>query len=73
MFQNSIKNMSNESKGMLASILGLILILGTLGKLQILQSILNSIMLLTGLALLFWGINVSNSYKKITTYLHKKK
>lgn len=73
MFQNPIKNMSGESKGMLASLLGLILILGTLGKLQILQSILNSIMLLTGLILLFWGLNVSNSYKKITTYLHKKK
>lgn len=72
MFQNSMKNISNESKGMLACILGLILILGTLGKLQILQSILNSIMLLTGLGLVFWGLNVSNSYKRITTYLSKK-
>lgn len=73
MFESLIKNMSPESKGMIASILGLILILGTLGKLNVLQSILNSIMIIVGLFLLIWGLNTSKSFYKVKGYFNKKK
>lgn len=69
MFDAFFKNMSQESKGVLASILGLILILGTLGKLHVLESILNSIMIMVGLFLLIWGVNASNSFCKIKDYV----
>ena len=72
MFKNFLKNLSHESQGVLAIILGLILILGTLGKLGILQGILDSIMILTGLAFLIWGINSSNAYHRIKDYFSKK-
>ena len=73
MLNNFLKNMKNESKGILAVILGLILILGTLGKLGVLQSILNLIMITIGLSLLFWGLNSSKSYSRLKDYFHKKK
>lgn len=73
MLNDFFKKMSIESKGVLASILGLILILGTLGKLNILQGILNSIMILVGLFLLVWGLNTSNGYSKVKSYFNKKK
>jgi len=73
MLNDFFKKMSPESKGVLASILGLILILGTLGKLNVLQGILNSIMILVGLFLLAWGLNTSNSYSKVKNYFNKKK
>ena len=73
MLNDFLKKMSPESKGVLASILGLILILGTLGKLNVLQGILNSIMILVGLFLLVWGVNTSNGYHKVKSYFNKKK
>ena len=73
MFDKFFKNMSSESKGILASILGVILILGTLGKLGILQSILDSIMIMTGLILLIWGLHSSNSYNRMKGYFNRKK
>ena len=73
MFNDFLKKMSLETKGVFASILGLILILGTLGKLHVLQGILNSLMILVGLALLIWGLNTSNGYSRVKNYFNKKK
>lgn len=72
MLHNFFKNMSLETQGMLAFTLGLILLLGTLGKLQILQGILNSIMILTGVILLVWGLNATKGIHKIKEYLKSK-
>lgn len=65
MLHNFFKNISEESKGTFAFVLGLILILGTLGKLQILQGILNTVMILTGILLLLWGLHASKGISKI--------
>ena len=72
MFEAFFKNMSHENQGVLAIISGLILILGTLGKLGILQGILDSIMILIGLAFFIWGFNSSNAYHRIKVYFNKK-
>ncbi len=73
MFKNFFKNLTAEAQGIFALILGCILILGTLGKLQILQGILNSVMILTGLVLLIWGLNATKGLNKIQSYFHSKK
>ncbi|MDP3788709.1 MAG: hypothetical protein Q8Q60_05345 [Candidatus Chromulinivorax sp.] len=72
MFKNFFKGLSVNVQGVFACILGLILILGTLGKLQILQSILNSVMILTGLVLLFWGLHATKSIDRIQNYFQAK-
>ena len=72
MLDRFLKNMSIESQGALSLTLGLILILGTLGKLQILQSILNSIMIFTGIILVIWGIRATHGIKRIRECLHPK-
>ncbi len=73
MFDKILKSMSLQSQGIFALILGLILILGTLGKLQILQGILNSVMIFTGLILLIWGMHVTKSVSKFQELLRSKK
>lgn len=72
MLNDMFKNISIESQGIFAFILGLVLILGTLGKLQILQSILNSVMILTGLVLLVWGLYATKGLSKLQEYLSSK-
>lgn len=72
MFDNFFKNMSLKMQGILAFILGMILILGTLGKLQILQGMLNSVMILTGLLLVAWGLNATKGIDKIKEMIQKK-
>jgi len=72
MFNTIFKKIKPEIQGILASILGLILILGTLGKLQILQSILNTIMIFVGLILLLWGIHKNNGFAQVKEQFHKK-
>jgi ABC-type amino acid transport system permease subunit len=72
MFDKILKSMSLEAQGVFSLILGLILVLGTLGKLQILQGILNSVMIFTGIILLIWGLNASKGINKIKGLLHKK-
>ena len=72
MLSNLLKKMTVEVQGVLAFVLGLILILGTLGKLQILQGILNSVMILTGLVLLLWGLHATKGINKIQDYLKAK-
>ncbi|MBV8660676.1 MAG: hypothetical protein JO129_00845 [Candidatus Dependentiae bacterium] len=72
MFNNFFKNMSLESQGMLSFGLGVVLILGALSKLQILQGILNSILILIGLILLIWGLNATKGINKIKEYLNPK-
>lgn len=72
MLHRFLKNISIESQGIIAFILGLVLILGTLGKLEILQSILNSVMILTGLALVLWGIHATKGIKRLQDYLESK-
>lgn len=73
MFNHIFKNFSLQTQGVFAFVLGLILILGTLGKLQILQGILNSIMIFTGVVLLIWGLNATKGINKIKDYFHSKK
>ena len=73
MLQDFFKHLSVESQGIFAFILGLILILGTLGKLQILQGILNSLMIITGLILLIWGFKHANGMQRMQKLLQNKK
>jgi hypothetical protein len=72
MLNNFFKNLSIETQGIFAFILGLVLILGTLGKLEILQGILNSVMILTGLVLLIWGLHATKGINKIQDFLKAK-
>jgi hypothetical protein len=72
MFNLFFKHVKPEAQGMLACILGLILILGTFGKLQVLQSLLNSVMIIVGIILVIWGLRVSNGIAKIQALLQKK-
>lgn len=72
MFHDFFKNMSLKMQGILSFILGMILILGTLGKLQILQGMLNSVMILTGLLLVLWGLNATKSIDKIKEIIKNK-
>lgn len=72
MFDIFLKNIPAKIQGIFAFILGMILILGTLGKLQILQGMLNSVMILTGLLLIMWGLQTTKSIDKIKAMLHKK-
>jgi|GEM_PF-1311960 len=73
MFEKFFKNISIESQGMISLILGAILILGTLGKFEILQSILNSIMILVGSILVVWGFYNGNGYQRIKEFINKPK
>ncbi len=73
MFDKFFNHLSLQSQGMISLILGLILILGTLGKLQILQGILNSVMILTGLILLIWGIYATKGINKMQRLFQSKK
>lgn len=72
MFRHLFKNLSVEVQGVFACLLGMILILGTLGKLQILQGILNSVMIVAGLVLLFWGLHATKAIDKIQAYFKNK-
>jgi ABC-type siderophore export system fused ATPase/permease subunit len=73
MLNNLFKNISIETQGIFAFVLGMILVLGTLGKLQILQGILNSVMIVTGLVLLIWGLHASKGINKIQDFIKAKK
>lgn len=73
MLESFLKNISIESQGMISFILGAILILGTLGKFEILQSILNSIMILVGSILVVWGFYNGNGYQRIKDLINKPK
>jgi len=73
MLRDLFKKLTPETQGMLAFILGLILILGTLGKLQILQGMLNTIMIITGILLVLWGLHTTQGINKIYKYLQEKK
>ena len=73
MFDKILKSMSLKSQGVFALILGLILVLGTLGKLQILQGILNSVMIFTGIILLVWGMHATKGVSKVQELLRSKK
>jgi len=73
MFKDYLKNISAESKGIIAFILGIILILGTLGKLGILQGMLDFIMIIMAIILIIWGLQTSNGYVKIKKYLKENK
>lgn len=72
MFDKMINKLSSVHQGYLALCMGLILVLGSLGKLGILQGILNAILIAVGLILVVWGFNQSNSMQKIQKMLKKK-
>lgn len=65
MLNNLLKNISTKQQGLLALLMGIILILGSLGKLGVLQGILNTIMIAVGVILLFWGLTQSKTIDKI--------
>ena len=73
MLNSFFKNISIETQGIFAFVLGMILVLGTLGKLQILQGILNSVMILTGLVLLIWGLHATKGINRIQDFIKAKK
>ena len=73
MLNELFKKISIEAQGIFAFVLGMILILGTLGKLQILQSLLNSVMILTGAILLIWGLHATKGLNKLQDFVKSKK
>ncbi len=73
MLNELFKKISIEAQGIFAFVLGMILILGTLGKLQILQSLLNSVMILTGAVLLIWGLHATKGLNKLQDFVKSKK
>ncbi len=73
MLNDLFKKISIEAQGILAFVLGIVLIFGTLGKLQILQSILNAIMILTGLILLIWGLHATQGINRLQAFIKSKK
>jgi len=66
-----LDSISTKHQGVLALLMGLILILGSLGKLGVLQSILNTIMIAVGAILLFWGLTKSNTLAEIKKLVKK--
>ena len=72
MLDNLISSISTKQQGFLALLMGAILILGSLGKLGILQGILETIMIGAGIILLLWGLNKTDAYTQIKQIVSKK-
>lgn len=72
MFDKLLTKLSSVHQGYLALLMGLILVLGSLGKLGVLQGILNTILIAVGLILVFWGFNKSNSMQSLQKLIKKK-
>ena len=72
MLDNLISSISTKQQGFLALLMGAILILGSLGKLGILQGILETIMIGAGIILLLWGLNKTDAYTQIKQLFSKK-
>lgn len=71
MLDKLIKNISSKHQGMLALLMGVILILGALSKLGALQGILDTIMMAVGGILLFWGLSQSGFMGQVKKMLKK--
>ena len=72
---NFLDNISVKNQGVLALLMGIILILGSLGKLGVLQGILETILVAVGIVLLVWGLLKSDliaSVKKMLKSNSKK-
>jgi uncharacterized membrane protein len=65
MFDMIFGKLSNSQKGFLALVVGLILVLGALGKLGFFQTFLNFIMIFVGLYLLVQGFQATNLLNKL--------
>lgn len=72
MLDTLLGKLSAKHQGVLALIMGLVLVLGSLGKLGILQGVLNALMIGVGLVLVAWGINKSNSIGTVKRLFKKK-
>ena len=72
MLDNLISSISTKQQGFLALLMGAILILGSLGKLGVLQGILETIMIAAGVILLLWGLNKTDAYTQIKQLVSKK-
>lgn len=69
MFGKLFKNISNKTQGLVALAIGTLLLLGAFGHLGILQAFFNTIKIIAGVVLLFWGLEKSEllgSLKKLT-------
>lgn len=64
MFDMVLNKLSHSQRGILALVLGFILVFGALGKLGFLQDFLNMVMVIVGLFLLFHGIQATNILAK---------
>lgn len=67
MFHLFLRNMSLVHQGLIALVVGFVLLFGALGKLGFLQDFLNIIMVVVGIYLLVWGLDKSNLWKKISS------
>lgn len=72
MIDKIFKNLSAQHQGFIALAMGLILVFGSLGKLGILQGILNMIMIGVGIILVVWGFNASNGMSYLQKLIQKK-
>lgn len=73
MFDTFLNKLSINQKGTLLIVLGLILVLGALGKLGFLQDCLNLILVVVGLFLFYQGARATNLWSKCTHLLKGKK
>lgn len=72
MFDAILHKLSAQQRGFVCFVLGLILVLGALGKLGILQDSLNIVMVIVGLYLLFCGAHGLNLVHKLKQLVRKK-
>lgn len=73
MFDMILNKLSASQKGLLALAIGLVLVLGALGKLGFLQDFLNLIMIVVGLFLIFHGAQAIHLGSKLKGMLKGKK
>ncbi len=72
MFMDMFEKLPVRIQGYIALMLGVILILGALGRLGIIQNILEMLLILTGLFIFFWGMKKSEVYTQLKAIISKK-
>ena len=70
MIAKTLKSIPTKQQGVIALVIGLLVLLGSFGKLRVLQSFFNTIMIIVGFGLFFWGLAKSDLIKTITKKLN---
>lgn len=71
MIKKFLKNIPEKHQGLIALVLGVLVLFGALGRLGVLQAFFYSIMIITSVSLLLWGLDKSDALKVIAKRLKK--